>query len=84
MKDVRSLTHKLKPLLGWHQSRAECLAHLMINLIVSESVNLAVLAEYMGGAAHDDWVLYLDRTNWKLGNKPILCTQWMHQPLTYV
>ncbi|MCD9457417.1 hypothetical protein [Marinibactrum halimedae] len=51
MKDVRSLTHKLKPLLGWHQSCAECLAHLMINLIISGSVNLAVLAEYMGGTA---------------------------------
>jgi hypothetical protein len=104
MKVVRSLTLQLKPLLGWHQSRLECLAHIIVNLIVSGSVNLVTIAEFMRGdakiASHHkrlkrffcgydfcldqiariivtwmapdkDWVLTIDRTNWKLGKKTI-------------
>ncbi|MEJ2755261.1 MAG: hypothetical protein P8104_05350 [Gammaproteobacteria bacterium] len=51
MKVVRSLTLQLKPLLGWHQSRLECLAHIIVNLIVSGSVNLVTIAEFMRGDA---------------------------------
>jgi hypothetical protein len=104
MKAVRSLALQLKPLLGWHQCCLECLVHIIINVIVSGSVNLVTIAEHMGGGAktasnhrrlkrffshsdicldqvakvivawlapEKDWILTIDRTNWKMGRKTI-------------
>ncbi len=63
MKTVRSLSYKLKPLLGWHQSRVECFFREMeMNFDQFAKLIVAWLAP------EKDWVLCIDRTNWKLGN----------------